>query len=128
MVIRRTGKRQFHAISDGLVGILFACPQYDLLTEFHHASVYDFNRNKNLLVGPSYFVPHYCDSMLSFNKQYMYKLMDADIRTVELFAEDPTQFITWAYQYNFVCACSKLCEFSQMIFHVMDFFAVQMLL
>ena len=118
---KRSGTIPFHAVSENLFGILFACPQSDLLTKFNHASVYEFNRIKYMLVGPLYFVPHHCDSMLSFDKPCRDIVMGDDARTVKLFAEDPhhSSFrvgdsVTVNYhmgehasQYNFVCACGS---------------------
>jgi len=118
---KRSGIIPFHAVSEILLGSLFACPQSDLLTKFSHNSLYEFNRIKYLLVGPLYFVPHHCDSMLSFDKPCRSLVMGDDTRTVKLFAEDPhhSSFrvgdsVTVNYhmgehasQYNFVCACGS---------------------
>jgi hypothetical protein len=54
--------------------------------------VYGYNRIKYLLVGSLYFVAHHCDSMLSFDGPCMHKLMNVDVRSVRLFAEDPHSF------------------------------------
>ena len=81
---KRSGTISFHAISENLLGSLFACPQSALLAKFDHNSMYEFNRIKYLLIGPLYFVPHHCDSMLSFEKPCRNLLMGDDVRTVSL--------------------------------------------
>ena len=118
---KRTGKVPFHAVSESLVGALFACQQADLLTTLNHNSVYEYNRTKYVLTGPLYFVPHHCDSMLSFDKPYMHDMLGIDVPTVKLFAEDPhsSSFkvgdsVTVNYhmgehasEFNFTCACGS---------------------
>jgi hypothetical protein len=118
---KRTGKIPFHAVSESLVGALFTCLQADLLTTLNHNSVYEYNRTKYVLTGPLYFVPHHCDSMLSFDKPYMHDLLGVNIPTVKLFAEDPhsSSFkvgdsVTVNYhmgehasEFNFTCACGS---------------------
>ena len=120
---KRTGKIPFYAVSEFLVGSLFPCQQADLLTTLNHNSVYEYNGTKYLLVGPLYFVPHNCGSMVSFDKPFRdsLKCLDDNTRLVKLFAEDP-HYTTFkvgdevavnyhmgehAFDYNFVCACGS---------------------
>ena len=65
-VNKRTGKIPFHAVSENLLGLLFACLQPDLLSKFNRVSVYEYNQIKYLLVGSLYFVAHHCESMFNF--------------------------------------------------------------
>jgi len=118
---KRTSKIPFHAVSESLMGSLFPCPQADLLTTLNHNSVYEYNNTKYLLIGPLYFVPHNCGSMLSFDKPNKDVFMGADVHVVKLFAEDPHHSTfkvgdeiavnyhmgEHASQYNFVCACGS---------------------
>ena len=118
---KRTGRVPFYAVSELLKGLLFSCQQADLLTVLNHNSLYEHNHTKYLLVGPLYFVPHNCDSMLSFDKPHKDVYMGADVRVVKLFAEDPHHSTfkvgdeiavnyhmgEHASQYNFVCACGS---------------------
>ena len=118
---KRTGKIPFHAVSEVLKGLLFSCQQADLLTILNHNSVYEYNRVQYLLVGPLYFVPHHCDSMISFDKPYKDTTIGVDTRIVKLFAEDPhySSFKVGdeikvnyhmgehASQYNFDCVCGS---------------------
>jgi hypothetical protein len=53
---RKTGKIPFHAVSESLVGALFACRQADLLTTLNRNSVYEYNRIEYLLFDIFYFV------------------------------------------------------------------------
>jgi len=83
--------------------------------------VYEYNNTKYLLIGPLYFVPHNCGSMLSFDKPNKDVFMGADVHVVKLFAEDPHHSTfkvgdeiavnyhmgEHASQYNFVCACGS---------------------
>jgi len=118
---KRTGRIPFYAVSEFLVGSLFACQQADLLTSLNHNSVYEYNRTKYLLVGLLYFVPHNCDSMICFDNPRQDPRMGDDARTVKLFSEDP-HYSTFkvgdkiavnyhmgehASQYNFICACGS---------------------
>ena len=118
---KRSGSIPFHAISENLIGSLYSSPQSELFTTLNHNSVYEYHRTKYLLIGPLYFVPHHCDSMLSFDKPCTHKLMNDDVRIVKLFAEDPhhSSFkvgdsITVNYhmgehasEFNFVCVCGS---------------------
>jgi hypothetical protein len=118
---KRTGRSPFYAVSESLVGSLFACQQDDLLTSLNHNSVYEYNKTKYLLVGPLYFVPHNCDSMICFDNPRQDLRMSSDVRTVKLFSEDPHHSTfkvgdevavnyhmgEHASQYNFVCACGS---------------------
>ena len=118
---KRTGKIPFHAVSESLVGALFTCHQADLLSVLNHNSVYEYNRTKYVLTGPLYFVPHHCDSMLSFDKPYMNDLFGVNVPTVKLFTEDPHSSLfkvgdsvtvnyhmgEHASEFNFTCACGS---------------------
>ena len=118
---KRTGRIPFYAVSEFLVGSLFACQQADLLTSLNHNSVYEYNRTKYLLVGLLYFVPRNCDSIICFDNPRQDPRMGDNGRTVKLFSEDP-HYSTFkvgdkiavnyhmgehASQYNFICACGS---------------------
>ena len=53
---RKTGEIPFHAVSESLVGTLFACRQADLLTTLNRNSMYEYNRIEYLLFDIFYFV------------------------------------------------------------------------
>jgi len=48
----KSRKTLFDAVSERLHGILFTCQESDFLVDFNHVSVYEYNRTKNLMIGP----------------------------------------------------------------------------
>jgi hypothetical protein len=118
---KRTGRIPFHVISESLLGSLIVSPQSDILTDVNHNSMYEYNKVKYLLIGPLYFVPHHCDSMLSFDRPVKMHLYNVHVPTTKLYAEDPhaAQFrvgdeVSVNYhmgeqpsEYNFVCQCGS---------------------
>ena len=63
---RRSDRILFPAVSESLLVSLFVSPQLDILTNLNHNSIYAYHEVIYLLVGPLYFIPHHCDSTLSF--------------------------------------------------------------
>ena len=118
----RTGKIPFHAVSDNLLGSLFASPQSDILTALQHDSMYEYRGVKYLLVGPLYFIPHHCDSTLSFSTPTDMYLFDMNVPTTKLSSDGPHDAyfrvgdeVNVNYHmgkqpssYNFTCQCGSV--------------------
>jgi len=56
----------FPAVSEFLLVSLFVSPQLEILTNLNHNSIYEYHEVIYLLVGSLYFIPHHCNSTLSF--------------------------------------------------------------
>ena len=63
---RRSDRILFPAVSESLLVSLFVSPQLEILTNLNHNSIYEYHEVIYLLVGPLYFIPHHCNSTLSF--------------------------------------------------------------
>ena len=48
----KSRKTLIDAVYERSHGVLFTCPESDLLVDFNHVSVYEYNRTKNLMIGP----------------------------------------------------------------------------